>query len=61
LSRDPEEGTLTDPKTLHEYLYADGDPVNVIDPRGREASKFPTSTPNCLDQAGKGRWVFERL
>jgi RHS repeat-associated protein len=36
LSRDPEDGKAIDPKTLHKYLYADGDPVNGIDPRGRE-------------------------
>ena len=35
LSRDPEAGKPTDPKTLHKYLYAGGDPVNVIDPSGR--------------------------
>ena len=37
LSRDPEDGNPTDPKSLHKYLYAGGDPVNMIDPMGREA------------------------
>ena len=37
LSRDPEDGIATDPASLHKYLYAIGDPVNRIDPRGREA------------------------
>jgi hypothetical protein len=37
LSRDPEKGKPYDPKTLHKYLYASGDPVNSVDPRGREA------------------------
>jgi RHS repeat-associated protein len=36
LSRDPEDGDPTDPKTLHKYLYAGGDPVNGLDPTGRE-------------------------
>jgi RHS repeat-associated protein len=36
MSRDPEDGKLTDPKSLHKYLYANGDPVNRIDPLGRE-------------------------
>jgi RHS repeat-associated protein len=51
LSRDPQEYTPLkwsgsplkstgkppiDPKKLHKYLYAIGDPVNRIDPRGRE-------------------------
>jgi RHS repeat-associated protein len=42
LSRDPNEpklrkpgGTPVDPKKLHKYLYAGGDPVNRIDPSGR--------------------------
>jgi RHS repeat-associated protein len=35
LSRDPEDGIATDPKTLHKYLYAGGDPANAIDPSGR--------------------------
>jgi RHS repeat-associated protein len=36
MSRDPEDGKPIDPKTLHKYLYASGDPVNGIDPMGRE-------------------------
>jgi RHS repeat-associated protein len=36
LSRDPEAGKPIDPKTLHKYLYANGDPINGIDPMGRE-------------------------
>jgi RHS repeat-associated protein len=44
MSRDPNEpqlidanGTPIDPKTLHKYLYANGDPVNRIDPKGKDA------------------------
>jgi RHS repeat-associated protein len=36
MSRDPLDGQLKDPRSLHKYLYADGDPVNGIDPMGRE-------------------------
>jgi RHS repeat-associated protein len=36
MSRDPEDGKPVDPRTLHKYLYAAGDPVNAMDPRGRE-------------------------
>jgi len=36
LSRDPEDGNVIDPKTLHKYLYVGADPINWIDPRGRE-------------------------
>jgi len=42
LSRDPEDGKVKDPKTLHKYLYAGGDPVNALDPTGR-AELFESS------------------
>lgn len=42
MSRDPldlqlrdSNGIPTDPKSLHKYLYAKGDPINGIDPSGR--------------------------
>ncbi|HTB97511.1 MAG TPA: RHS repeat-associated core domain-containing protein [Terracidiphilus sp.] len=35
MSRDPEDGQPFVPKTLHKYLYANGDPINGIDPSGR--------------------------
>jgi RHS repeat-associated protein len=35
MSRDPEDRNTLDPKMLHKYLYAGGDPVNKIDPKGR--------------------------
>ena len=35
MSRDPEDGKPIDPQSLHKYLYAGGDPVNLIDPTGR--------------------------
>jgi RHS repeat-associated protein len=38
LSRDPEDGIPTDPKTLHKYVYAGGDPVNAMDPTGRDVA-----------------------
>jgi RHS repeat-associated protein len=37
LSRDPKDGYINVPKTLHKYLYADGDPVNMKDPTGKGA------------------------
>jgi len=36
-SLDPEDGKLIDPKSLHKYLYANGDPTNHVDPNGHEA------------------------
>ncbi|MGA8673335.1 MAG: RHS repeat-associated core domain-containing protein, partial [Terracidiphilus sp.] len=35
MSRDPNEGNLHRPATLHKYLYAGGDPINARDPSGR--------------------------
>jgi len=35
LTRDPLQGFVTDPTTLHRYNYARGDPVNYEDPSGR--------------------------
>ncbi len=40
VSRDPEDGIDTDPKTLHKYNYAGGDPVNAIDPTGRTTTTW---------------------
>ena len=37
LSRDTESGKPKDPKSLHKYLYANGDPVNRLDPKGRDS------------------------
>jgi RHS repeat-associated protein len=34
MSRDPEDGHIGIPATLHKYLYSGGDPVNRIDPTG---------------------------
>jgi RHS repeat-associated protein len=41
MSRDPEEGKIKIPATLHKYLYAGGNPVNRLDPTGR-ADMFET-------------------
>jgi len=50
LSRDPNEGNAYDPKALHKYLYASGDPVNRIDPLGR-ADLFETGARLAKDAA----------
>jgi hypothetical protein len=31
---DPKDGVAEQPNTLHRYVYANGDPVNVVDPTG---------------------------
>lgn len=40
MSRDPEDGKPRVPETLHKYLYAGGDPVNAMDPTGRELTAY---------------------
>jgi RHS repeat-associated protein len=42
MSRDPEDGVVTDPATLHKYTYAGGDPVNWADSTGRTRSATAT-------------------
>jgi RHS repeat-associated protein len=37
MSRDPADGKAKIPVTLHKYLYAGGDPINRIDPLGRDS------------------------
>jgi RHS repeat-associated protein len=32
MSRDPDVGHIADPATLHKYLYAGGNPVDLTDP-----------------------------
>ena len=41
LSRDPNAGYLDKPASLHKYLYANGDPVNGLDPTGAGGAGGP--------------------
>ena len=41
LTRDPDAGQIKAPATLHKYLYAAADPVNRIDPTGRNTIALP--------------------
>jgi RHS repeat-associated protein len=66
LSRDPEAGEANDPKTLHKYLYAGGDPVDRIDPMGRHTietlftdTDIRSSTEIAATNLGK--WVAKTL
>ena len=34
---DPLEGVIQTPKTLHKYIYTDGDPADKLDPTGKDA------------------------
>jgi RHS repeat-associated protein len=33
-------GNISDPRTLHKYVYAANDPVNRVDPTGRDAPEY---------------------
>jgi RHS repeat-associated protein len=60
MSRDPNEPQLldrgrvpADPQTLHKYLYANGDPVNGIDPDGRvDLFDFGSVLVRTLEEVG---------
>jgi RHS repeat-associated protein len=51
MSRDPNEGTPFIPASFHKYLYVGGDPVNLIDPRGRELEEEVTLDERSLTQS----------
>jgi RHS repeat-associated protein len=59
LSRDPNEGTPFIPAMLHKYLYVGGDPVNRIDPRGRELGEEAELDERSLTQSV--RYAAEQL
>ena len=40
MSRDPLDGDKFNPASLHKYLYANGDPIDGIDPTGRDDDLF---------------------
>jgi hypothetical protein len=52
VSMDPDDGIVTDPKTLHKYVYAGGDPVNALDPTGRATIPFPVPAPQPRSAGG---------
>jgi RHS repeat-associated protein len=56
LSRDPAEGHAIDPQTLHRYLYVGADPVNRIDPSGRDFFR-KIWTKVLLVQCPGNRWT----
>ena len=61
LSRDPEDGKPIDPKTLHKYLYAGGDPVNATDPSGRaEEAQYATGIQVTFVEVEAGATEFTK-
>jgi RHS repeat-associated protein len=66
LSRDPRDGRSAIPPTLHRYIYAANNPVNMIDPSGTQFSVSPylDLVANTVGQtiAKVGNWVrWERI
>jgi len=57
MSRDPEAGMVKDPRTLHKYLYAGGDPVNASDPTGRE---ILTEYSDLNRMSAATQWVLRK-
>jgi RHS repeat-associated protein len=60
LSRDPENGKHWDPKTLHRYLYAGGDPINAKDPTGRDIIEYELGTEARYNAVEVGTTTFAR-
>ena len=65
MSRDPEDhklrgpnGTPIDPKELHKYLYANGDPVNATDPTGRDSMLETGSLDELIKMSAPELLVF---
>ncbi len=62
MSRDPEDQSARSPNDLHKYLYASGDPINGIDPMGREdlvgfairVAKFLVAVPEIEEVVVEG-------
>jgi RHS repeat-associated protein len=50
-SRDPLDGLDWDPKTLHKYLYVRSNPVNNVDPRGRDLLGYAIRSNAAIPEA----------
>jgi RHS repeat-associated protein len=48
---DPQRGSILKPRSLHKYLYAGGDPVNAVDPTGRD----------ILENFSIRAWIFTQI
>lgn len=68
LARDPKPGNPAYPRKWHTYLYAAGDPVDCIDPRGLEdtvelagADSESDEEEDCMDEGtAEGTWPTRR-
>ena len=57
LSADTENGSAIFPWTLHKYLYAAGDPIKYIDPKGRDALDDALLEANIEEKAEYSRFL----
>ena len=58
-STDPLEGNITDPITLHRYIYGSNDPVNNVDPSGEMTLNQTLVAANIMTSlASYGGWYF---
>ena len=60
MSRDPEDGKHWDPKALHKYLFAGGDPIDAKDPTGRDIIEFALGTEARYNAVEVGATEFTR-
>jgi RHS repeat-associated protein len=51
MSRDPYDGNEISPISLHKYLYAGSNPVNNVDPRGRELFEYAIRSSAAIPEA----------
>jgi RHS repeat-associated protein len=51
MSRDPWKGFQFDVKTLHKYLYVGSNPVNYVDPRGRDLFEYAIQSNAAIPEA----------
>ena len=61
LSRDPLSGQTIDPASLHKYLYAGGDPVNMIDPTGRDADAVESEELDATEETTVKFWTKDKV
>jgi RHS repeat-associated protein len=61
LTRDPETGRIKAPATLHKYLYGSVDPVNRLDPSGRENFLVNILIRNRIWVAAVGGMILAKI
>jgi len=54
------EGVLTDPTSLHRYLYAADNPVNIVDPSGHDGFAIEVLFAGTLSVSIRSSWEANR-